>query len=808
LNHIKRLFVYKLLLSCILSVLFTVANAQLLEVNGKKIVNSISGDEMILNALNFGNWMVMEGYMMNSSNQAPDQHTWKKKLTELIGSQNTTTFYNTWLSNHVTKNDIIQIKEWGFNAVRVPIHYEYFVNKGAGMIWNDQGFLLLDNVISWCSAEGIYVILDLHAAPGGQSNNAISDYDPAQPSLWESESNKTKTVELWKNISERYKNEPWIAGYDLINEPAWNLPNGTDLRNIYQRITNAIRNNGDQHIIFIEGNWYSNDYTGLTPAWDENMVYVFHKYWSDASNIDIKWITDFREAQNRPIWCGEHGENSNDHFTKIVETFRENSIGLSWWPMKKFESINCFANAKFPAGYSDLLNYLGGSNPNLSPNTAFNIVMQLAENVKIENCIPQTEVLRSVFVQPGNRDIEPFSSTPFYIGNSAPTRLYTPNYDQGMNGYAYADVAWEDVRLTTGYYTAWNNGWVYRNDGVDLEVTSDPLSNGYTVGWFVEGEWMKYTINNNATGTYQLEFRIANGFSNPGTLQIQNEDGTEILATVAIPPTGGWSSWQTVTAFCSFGTFGKQVIRIVNISGEFNVCSVNFVYNNTTVSHTVPVKKVTNIIYLKGNNNKYVTYSNNGNLLTSTKQTLGTNEQFVIIDAGEGWSALKGSNDYFLTLNRSDNKLYCDASMIGNDQKFRLNNLSGALSIMGNNGLFVSSEDGAITGMTCSRGVPSSWEFFNWGITGTIPLNTKYMDLQENSFGFFPNPVQNTITVKASSDEKIMVNIFDLSGKLLLSTIIFGNGNNIDVSDIQPGIYLIAISDKNHCETYKFIKTD
>jgi len=149
LNHIKRLFVYKLLLSCILSVLFTVANAQLLEVNGKKIVNSISGDEMILNALNFGNWMVMEGYMMNSSNQAPDQHTWKKKLTELIGSQNTTTFYNTWLSNHVTKNDIIQIKEWGFNAVRVPIHYEYFVNKGAGMIWNDQGFLLLDNVISW-----------------------------------------------------------------------------------------------------------------------------------------------------------------------------------------------------------------------------------------------------------------------------------------------------------------------------------------------------------------------------------------------------------------------------------------------------------------------------------------------------------------------------------------------------------------------------------------------------------------------------------------------------------------------------------
>lgn len=146
--------------------------------------------------------------------------------------------------------------------------------------------------------------------------------------------------------------------------------------------------------------------------------------------------------------------------------------------------------------------------------------------------------------------------------------------------------------------------------------------------------------------------------------------------------------------------------------------------------------------------------------------------------------------------------------MIGNDQKFRLNNLSGALSIMGNNGLFVSSEDGAITGMTCSRSVPSSWEFFNWGITGTIPVNTKYVDVQENSFGFFPNPVLNNITVKAASDEKILVSIFDLNGKILLSTIIFGKGNNIDVSDIQPGIYFIGLADKNHCETYKFIKTN
>ncbi|MDZ7612919.1 MAG: cellulase family glycosylhydrolase [Flavobacteriaceae bacterium] len=156
------------------------SNAQLLFVDGKKIMNSANNEEIILNAMNFGNWMVMEGYMMNSANQAPDQHTWKNKLTNLIGSANTKTFYDAWLTNHVTQADINQVKAWGFNAVRVPLHYEYFVNSGSPDVWNNQGFDLLANLISWCTQAGIYVIIDLHAAPGGQSNGAISDYDNAK----------------------------------------------------------------------------------------------------------------------------------------------------------------------------------------------------------------------------------------------------------------------------------------------------------------------------------------------------------------------------------------------------------------------------------------------------------------------------------------------------------------------------------------------------------------------------------------------------------------------------------------------------
>ncbi len=795
---------YSLLLAIVILLLQTNAKAQLLAVSGKKIINTSDNQEVILNAVNMGNWMVMEGYFMNSTNQATSQHQWKQKLTNLIGSANTTEFYKAWLTNHVTQADIIQVKEWGFNAVRLPLHYEYFVNAGSPDVWNDLGFSLLDSVISWCSSAEVYAIIDLHAAPGGQSNNDISDYDNTKPSLWESASNKTKTVNLWRKLSERYKNEDWVAGYDLINEPAWDLPNGTDLRNLYGRITDTIRTNNDNHILFIEGNWYSNDYTGLTPAWDENMVYVFHKYWSVASTEDIKWIIDFREAQNRPIWCGEHGENSNDHFTKIVEIFSANNIGFSWWPMKKFESINDFADAKFPYGYSDLLNYLGGTNPTFNPNTALTILKQLAENVKLANCKIQEEVLRSIFIQPGNRDTEPFSDNPI------PGKIFTSNYDKGMNGYAYSDQAWENVNVTTGNYTAWNNGWVYRNNGVDLEATSDPTSNGYTVGWFNKGEWLKYTVNVATSGSYTIEFRVANGNSSNGTIQLQNAEGTEILATATVPPTGGWDKWTTISATGVFRTTGMQGIKMLNKSGEFNINSINFIYLNSQLPSIVPVPVSQKVISLKGNNSKYVTISGGNGLMTCTNPMQSANEEFILVDAGSGLVALKGSNGKYVSIG-PNNLLYCNASDIGTSEKFTMTDYCGVISLKGNNNLFVSSDNGATSGMPIDRQTAQAWEYFNWTyirdfedvITGIRQLNE--MDM----YKIFPNPAQNIINISSLAlNGDVSIVIYDLTGKVVIETILKDPQSTIDIGSISSGVYIVHIINSSKSKTFKLIKSN
>ena len=700
---------FRFLLPALFIVLFPgLAGGQLLQVDGTRMVNSSDNQEVILNAVNFGNWMVMEGYMMNSVSQAPDQHTWKEKLTPLIGTDSVKAFYDAWLTNHVTQDDINQIKAWGFNAVRLPLHYEYFVNLRTPDVWNDQGFALLDDIISWCTVAGIYVILDLHAAPGGQSDNSgISDYDSTKPSLWESRDNRSKTVRLWDKISERYKDEPWVAGYDLINEPNWDLPGGTLLRDLYVDLTRVIRANGDDHILFIEGNSYSNDYTGLTPPWDPQMVYVFHKYQSSADFAsDLQWVLDLRTAENRPIWCGEHGENSNDNFTKMVELLRGQGIGMSWWPMKKFGSINCLASATFPPGYQDLLNYLGGSNPNLSAGTARNTLTQLAESVRLANTEPGNEVVRAIFTQPGNRDTAPLGTVP-----TIPGTIYASDYDQGMNGHAYADTGWENVLYTTGDYTAWNERWTYRNGGVDIETCSDPDSNGYNVCFFKPNEWMKYTVDVASPGTYRIDLRVANGSGQTATLEIQSGDGTKTLATASVRPRG-WSDWVTVSVNGGFSTAGRQSVRIANTgASDCNINSLRFTKTSDTVAGTTSVPVTVTTVSLKANNGGYLTWkSSSPHVLTCEATSESDNTRFTLVDAGDGRTALLAGNGQYVRYSASDNKLYADATSLGADEQFTLNRLNQSVAIQAPNSLFVSQNNN--NPVLCDKSVVAGWEYF------------------------------------------------------------------------------------------------
>ena len=121
-----------------------------------------------------------------------------------------------------------------------------------------------------------------------------------------------------------------------------------------------IRSTGDQHIIYIEGNDYANNFSDKLPPWDDNMVYSFHKYWSSVNADDLDWILPLQERYDVPLWMGESGENSNTWYTKSIELYHNNNIGWNWWAMKKVGDIDSPYSIKMNDGYQSILNYWKG----------------------------------------------------------------------------------------------------------------------------------------------------------------------------------------------------------------------------------------------------------------------------------------------------------------------------------------------------------------------------------------------------------------------------------------------------------------
>ena len=546
---------------------------QFLRTQDKSIVNQ-DGDEVLLRGIGPGGWLLMEGYMMKTAGVAGTQHEFKNRLIDLMGDLKTDEFFNAWRQHHFTERDVDSLKSWGFNSIRVPMHYNLFTLAieeepvAGSQTWLSEGFEIIDELLRWCSEREIYLILDLHAAPGGQGYNAdISDYDPTKPSLWESEANKEKTVELWRKLAERYKDEPWIGGYDLINEPNWDLPGGTQLRQLYIRITNAIRSTGDQHIIFIEGNWFANDFTGLTPPWDEELVYSFHKYWNTNWQTDINWVLSLRDQFNVPLWMGESGENSNTWYTDAVSLLEQNNIGWAWWTMRKIESINSPYSIDLNEGYQKIINYWNGDGPRPSQEDAFQALMELVENLKIENSDYRPDVVDALIRQVNTDLTKPFKN------HEIPGMISMSDYDLGKNKFAYFDTDVANYQSTDGQFTAWNAGWSYRNDGVDIESNDGE----YHVGFVSKNEWIQYTVHISRPGAYKLTVNTAAEQSG-GKFHFTLDDQA-IVPIQIVANSGGWTSFQEKIFSGVILQEGKHYLKF-HVDGEipFNIKQVNFSY--------------------------------------------------------------------------------------------------------------------------------------------------------------------------------------------------------------------------------------
>ncbi|MFL2602167.1 MAG: carbohydrate-binding protein [Flavobacteriaceae bacterium] len=637
----------------------SVSFSQNLKTEGKKIVDG-DGNEVLLRGYAPGGWLLIEGYMMHETDGSIGaQHQIKSNLVSLMGAEKTEEFFKKWRENHFTKRDVDSLASWGFNSIRVPLHYNLFTlpiqeEPTAGEnTWLEEGFSIVDNVLAWAKPHNMYIILDLHAAPGGQGRNTdISDYDPNKPSLWESEQNKSKTVALWRKIAERYKDNEWIGGYDLLNETNWDLPEGKDLKDLFVRITNAIREVDDKHIIIIEGNDYANNFTGLLPPWDDNMAYSFHKYWNSTNEDDLNWILPIREQYDVPLWMGESGENSNTWYTDAVSLFENNNVGWAWWAMKKIGSVNSPYRIVVNDGYQKILNYWKDEGDKPTEQEAYDAMMKLADNALSENCLYRKGISDALLRQPHTN-----ATLPFKERQVIPGVVYLSDYDLGKNNYAYYDKDVATYHQSSGSFVAWNRGWRYRNDGVDIEDNNDNTnSNGYHLGFVDKGEWTKYSVKINSSGIYRVRVRHASEQTGAQLyLSLNDQNATPILTTNS---SGSWFSFINTAIDGVILEEGEHSLKVhFNSAVPVNIISLQF--EKTGEISSAPFNSISG---KTGSDEKSIEVFLNQEILTSSIS--GSLDKFTVNVNGEDKNissvTVSQSKSKTLILNLADNLLYTD----------------------------------------------------------------------------------------------------------------------------------------------------
>ena len=383
-----------------------------LKVKGQDIVTP-NGESFLIQGINLGNWLNPEGYMFLfkdvSSYRLIDQ-----AFREMVGPDFTDQFWKTFKDNYITREDIAYIKQTGMNSIRLPFHYKLFTDEDyMGLKSNQDGFARVDSIIKWCKAEGLYVILDMHDAPGGQTGDNIDD-SYGYPWLFESETSKQLFSEIWKKIADRYKNEPTVLGYDLLNEPiATYFTNKEEINKllvpVYKRGVEAIRSVDPNHIILLGGaQWNSNFSMFDEKAIDSNMLYTCHRYWCDTLQSNLQDFIDFRNKVNLPLYMGETGENTDEWVGGFRRLMERNNMGWHFWPYKKLEKTSCMVHIKKPANWDLIVEYTQKPRNNFNEIRAARpdqelvkkAMLELLENIKFAHCIKNQGYIKALGMKP------------------------------------------------------------------------------------------------------------------------------------------------------------------------------------------------------------------------------------------------------------------------------------------------------------------------------------------------------------------------------------------------------------------------
>jgi endoglucanase len=355
-------------------------------------------EPLLLRGVGLGNWLLAEGYMWKFEPPGPQSPREIEALfADLVGEERAAQFWSEFRDRFITEADIERIAAEGMNHVRLPINSRVVMDANGALI--SSGLELIDRLIDWCRAHGLWVILDLHGAPGGQTGTNIDDSPNGEPELFIERRYQDQTVALWVALARRYRDEPVVAAYDLLNEP---LPNdhgeryANELVALYRRLTAAIREVDPNHLIMYEGTHWATDWSIFTEVWDANSMLQFHKYWSPPDHPSIRPFLAIAGELGLPIYMGEGGENNLAWLQTAFQLYEDHEISWNFWPWKKIDTRTSPCSIEPPEGWTEIVAYAAGSTTKPSAAAAWEILTSLLGAVDLARCTYQPEVISAI----------------------------------------------------------------------------------------------------------------------------------------------------------------------------------------------------------------------------------------------------------------------------------------------------------------------------------------------------------------------------------------------------------------------------
>lgn len=380
----------------------TIKGENLMDANGKKLY---------IVGTNLGNWLNPEGYMFDFK-KTNCEWMINDMVCELAGSDFAREFWQAFKDNYITEADIAYIKQTGANTIRLPFNYKLFTREDyMGKNDETEGFKQMDKVIDWCRKYDLHLILDMHDCPGGQTGDNI-DNGHGYPWLFESEASQQLFCQIWQKIASRYKDEPVILGYELMNEPIATMFSDSlraalnaKLEPLYKRATKAIREVDLNHIILLGGAQWNGNFEPFSDwKFDNKIMYTCHRYGGEPTKAAIQSIIDFRDKTKLPMYMGEIGHNTDQWQADFCATMKKANIGYTFWPYKKIDG-SCMMGIKKPADWdSTIVKFAKADRSSFDAirkarpdqEKGKKLLMEFVENAKKENCIPQKGYIKSM----------------------------------------------------------------------------------------------------------------------------------------------------------------------------------------------------------------------------------------------------------------------------------------------------------------------------------------------------------------------------------------------------------------------------